>query len=142
MRKPIMPIMAALALAGCMGADLRGIPGLSPETTPPQAEPGRCYARGTSRGTPDDVAIGRPQPSMTIWFETPCALQSGDPGFIKDVQRALQARDLYDGPIHGRYDAATRTAVLRLQDPRGLASSTLSSETATYLGLIALGRDG
>lgn len=77
------------------------------------------------------------QPRRELWFEIPCpAMMTAD--FIRTVQRALAARRLYRGPVHGRMDAATRKAVQRYQAPLGLDSGTLSLDTARKLGLVAV----
>lgn len=136
---------------------------------PPDAVPGACYARGvtpailetvTERveeapavlnpdGTVREPAWFRTRTSTRIvrerlvnWFETPCDLRDQDPDFVMQVQRALQARGLYAGEVHGRYDATTRQAVAAYQTENGLVESgTLSLEAAQRLGLVALGRE-
>ncbi len=82
------------------------------------------------------------RPRAERWFETPCALRRGDPEFVRQIQRALAVRGLYDGPVHGLYDVPTRAAVRSFQQERGLESGTLSTDAAKALGLVALGRDG
>lgn len=74
------------------------------------------------------------------WFETPCADQQ-TPDFIASLQRALEARGVYRGPITGQMDARTRAALRRYQAPSGLDSGIVSLATARDLGLVALGRD-
>ena len=76
-----------------------------------------------------------------IWFETPCATQM-TPEFIASLQRALQVRDLYRGPVNGVMDKRTRAAVRRFQQPEGLDSGILSLGAARRLGLVAVSRDG
>ncbi|MFO6464421.1 peptidoglycan-binding domain-containing protein [Jannaschia sp. KMU-145] len=136
---------------------------------PPDARPGACYARGivpavietVTEQVQEDGAVRGPdgtilspgrfrtvtstrivRPRGEDWFETPCALRAGEPGFVASVQRALAARDLYAGPITGFYDGDTRLAVRAFQTERGLESGTLSTENAKALGLVELGRDG
>jgi hypothetical protein len=72
----------------------------------------------------------------TVWFEVPC----GRPGiaFVATLQRALKARGLYDAPVTGTLDEATRAAVRRYQAPRGIDSATLSLAAARALGLVAV----
>ncbi|WP_167766813.1 peptidoglycan-binding domain-containing protein [Jannaschia formosa] len=74
-------------------------------------------------------------------FETPCALQRRDPDFVMQVQRALQVRGLYDGPVSGDYDRATQAAVAAFQAEEALESAELSTASAQRLGLVVLGRD-
>lgn len=74
------------------------------------------------------------RPRQEAWFEIPCAIGM-TPAFIRSVQRALAARGLYRGPVHGQMDAATRKAVQRYQAPQGLDSGTLSLASARRLGL-------
>lgn len=74
-----------------------------------------------------------------IWFETPCP-EDMTPDFIASVQRALQARGLYAGPIHGEADRNTRRAVRRYQAQEGLNSAVLSMAAARKLGLVAVDR--
>ena len=78
-------------------------------------------------------------PRRNNWFETPCP-DVMTPDFIASVQRALIARAAHPGPVTGRMDAATRSAILRWQTARGTDSATLSLETAQELGLVAVGR--
>lgn len=74
-------------------------------------------------------------------FPTPCRLRDGDPDFIAQIQRALQARGLFRGPITGVYDTGTRTAVQAFQEAtEGLESGTLSLASARRLGLVAVER--
>ncbi|MDJ0826529.1 MAG: peptidoglycan-binding domain-containing protein [Rhodobacter sp.] len=70
-----------------------------------------------------------------LWFEVPCAdLQT--PEFVASLQRALEARDLYRGPITGEMTARTRRAVRAFQKPQGLNSGILSIAAARQLGLV------
>lgn len=73
------------------------------------------------------------------WFETPCP-DVLTPEFNKSLQRALQARSFYRGPITGEMDGATRAAVRRYQKQRGPDSGVLALETARELGLVAVPR--
>lgn len=72
-------------------------------------------------------------------FQTPCPDQI-TPEFTANLQRALLARGLYQGPVTSDLDAATGAAVRRYQEPRGLASAIISLESARALGLIAIER--
>ena len=73
------------------------------------------------------------------WFETPCpdvlTLE-----FNRSLQRALQARGFYGGPITGEMDAATRAAVQRYQSKQGPNSGVLGIKAARDLGLVAVPR--
>jgi hypothetical protein len=75
-----------------------------------------------------------------VIFETPCP-DALTPDLIATLQRALEARGLYRGPITGVMDVPTRLAVRRYQNPRGLPSGLLSIQSARSLGLLATPRD-
>lgn len=78
-------------------------------------------------------------PRMDRWFEIPCPpLFTVE--FVSTLQRALQARGQYSGPITGNLDAATRSAVLAVQTAEGLPSDVLSIEMARELGIVAAPR--
>lgn len=74
------------------------------------------------------------------WFESPCAARQ-DPEFIASLQRALAAREIYDGPVTGQMDRRTQEAVRRYQATNGLNSGILSMDAARNLGLVALERE-
>lgn len=73
-------------------------------------------------------------------FETPCP-DALTPDLIATLQRALEARGVYRGPITGVMDLPTRRAVRRYQNANGLPSGLLSIQTARRLGLLATPRD-
>lgn len=73
-------------------------------------------------------------PRREMWFETVCTADL-TPEFIASLQRALEARGLYAGPIDGEMTAATRAAIRAYQAPQGLASPILSLAAARQLGL-------
>lgn len=73
-------------------------------------------------------------------FETPCP-DALTPDLIATLQRALEARGLYRGPITGVMDLPTRRAVRRYQSANGLPSGLLSIQSARGLGLLATPRD-
>ncbi len=73
-------------------------------------------------------------------FETPCP-DALTPDLISTLQRALDARGLYRGPVTGVMDVRTRQAVRRYQSGRGLPSGLLSIQSARGLGLLATPRD-
>ena len=70
------------------------------------------------------------------WFQTPCGAQL-TPDFIASVQRALQARGHFSGPVTSKMDKRTRVAVRRYQQSKGVNSEVLALSTARELGLIA-----
>ena len=73
-----------------------------------------------------------------VWFRVPCTDDgAGSPGFNATLQRALKARGLYDAPVTGEMDAATREAVRRWQAARGLNSDVVSLAAARALGIVA-----
>lgn len=73
-------------------------------------------------------------------FETPCP-EALTPELIATLQRALDARGLYRGPVTGVMDVATLVAVRRYQTARALPSGLLSMQSARGLGLLATPRD-
>jgi hypothetical protein len=77
------------------------------------------------------------KPRRDTWYEVPCAADL-TPEFNASLQRALEARGYYRGPITGEMDGATQNAVHRYQRDEGLNSKTLSVAAARKLGLIAV----
>ena len=71
-----------------------------------------------------------------VWFRTPCADEM-TPELVETLQRALTARGLYQGPVTGEMDAATRRAVRHFQRRQGLDSGLLSLTAARQLGIVA-----
>lgn len=68
-------------------------------------------------------------------YQVPCP-EVLTPEFIASVQRALAARELYQGPITGSQSEATDEAVRSYQATLGIWSSALSVEAARKLGLL------
>lgn len=104
--------------------------------------PARMNADGTIAALPQYRTEQRQRiitPRTDRWFETPCP-----PAFtvelVSSLQRALQARGLYQGAVNGNMDDTTRRAVLAVQTAQGLRSDVLSIETARELGLVAVPR--
>ncbi len=104
--------------------------------------PAKINADGTVATLPEYRTEQRPRiltPRTDRWFETPCP-----PAFtvelVSSLQRALQARGLYQGAVTGNMDEATRRAVLAVQTADGLRSDVLSIKTARELGLVAVPR--
>ncbi|OWU72600.1 peptidoglycan-binding domain-containing protein [Marinibacterium profundimaris] len=143
---------------------LAGLPGHAP----PGAPPGTCWDRVVSPAVVetetaqvlvepaqlrDDGSVAQPASYRTetrqqivrerqeTWFEALCAdALTGE--FVASLQRALQVRGIYDGPITGLVDTTTREAVLAYQLQDGLDSGTLSLRTARELGLVAVELNG
>lgn len=94
------------------------------------ASPNRaCWARySTSGAAPTNGVIEETA------FRVPCP-ETVTSVFVASLQRALQARDYYSGPITGRPDSATRDAVRAFQRATGFDSPILTLETAQRLGL-------
>lgn len=104
-------------------------------------------ARRDSRGRVIEPAVRvqgehmrETHPAEERLFAVPCPEQM-DAAFIAALQRALQARGYYSGPVSGQMDAATRAAVRRYQAPQGLDSAILSLDAAQQLGLLAVPRE-
>ncbi|MBN2759459.1 MAG: peptidoglycan-binding protein [Rhodobacteraceae bacterium] len=94
------------------------------------ASPNRaCWARySTSGAAPANGVIEETA------FRVPCP-ETVNSVFVASLQRALQARDYYRGPITGQPDSATRDAVRAFQRANGFDSPILTLETAQRLGL-------
>lgn len=75
-----------------------------------------------------------------VLFEVPCP-EMLTPELITTLQRALNARGLYRGPLTGVMDVPTHLAVRRYQSGTGLPSGLLSIQSARALGLLATPRD-
>lgn len=137
---------------------------VAPGQGPADARPGACYGKDTTPATIETVTervlireaqfapgggIVKPAEYATktrqeikgggqpYFFEVPCA-HTMTPEFIASLQRALQARDFYRGPITGRMDRRTLKAVRAFQLPN-FNSDILTMDTARALGLIAVG---
>jgi len=116
---------------------------------PPDADPNACYGRHTTPAVIETITEQVAEPGGTfvtetrariveerreLWFETPCQAET-DPDFITALQRALEARGLYRGPINGDMTRRTRRAIRDFQAPQGLDSPILSLAAARQLGL-------
>lgn len=161
---PALLLAAITVLAACVQPQPGSDVSRAGRYAPPGAPPGTCWSKHTSPAVIETVTsqvmaepaqtgssgqITRPaifrtetsqqivQPRQEIWIEIPCPAMM-TPDFIRSIQRALAARGLYRGPIHGQMDKATRQAVQRYQAPLGLDSGTLSLASARKLGLIAV----
>lgn len=158
---------AALALAGCdPSGPTANAPTTQSGNglAPPGAPKGTCWAKYSSPavietvtrqvlvtpakfnqdGTISALPVYRSEDSQEIvtprqdqWFEIPCP-PSFTVEFVSTLQRALQVRGLYSGPISGNMDEATRTAVRAMQRAKGLDSDVISMETAQSLGLVII----
>ncbi len=98
----------------------------------PENAPRRCWARySLSNGQNRNGSIEE------VAFRVPCP-EVMTSRFIETLQRALAARDHYDGPITGRADSTTRAAVQSYQRANGFNSPILTLETAQRLGLVPI----
>ena len=97
-----------------------------PSEAAPENPPGRCWTQLEDRSAADG--------KTPLWFETPCPADV-DKAFIQSLQRALQARGLFDGPVTGTIGPKTRAAVRGYQIELALDSETLSLAAARRLGL-------
>ncbi|WP_424979671.1 peptidoglycan-binding domain-containing protein [Leisingera sp. S232] len=158
-------LLALLAtLAACVQPQPGGPGSETGRYAPPGAAPGTCWSKHTAPAVIETVTrqvlaepeqqdangrVIRPatfrtetrqeivRPRQEQWIEIPCPAMM-TPDFIRTIQRALTARGLYRGPVHGRMDAATRRAVQRYQAPLGPDSGTLTLTSARRLGLVAV----
>lgn len=157
-------LLLSLALTGCVSPQTGADVSRAGRYAPPGAPPDTCWSRHTSPAVIESVtrqvliepaqlgpegqvlraASFRTEtqqeivtPRRETWIEIPCP-QMMTPDFIRSVQRALAARGLYHGPVHGAMDRATRLAVQRYQAPLGLDSGTLTLASARSLGLVAV----
>ncbi|WP_147103847.1 peptidoglycan-binding domain-containing protein [Tateyamaria sp. syn59] len=166
---PVMA--AALALTACADngtvTSASNIDPISLASAPPGAAPGTCWGKSVTPAVIETVtrkvllqpaqisSDGRVQtppiyktetrqevvqPRRETWYEIICE-DDVTPDFIASVQRALEARGLYTGPITGEMDARTRAAIGRYQSAEGLESKALSIAAARKLGLVAVARD-
>lgn len=119
--RAIVPVVVLLALSACAPKTGLTDPSLRPELT--AAKPADvCSAQVEMQAGP-------------MWFRTICPKQM-TPQFTSSVQRALEIRGDYAGPINGKLDAATLTAITKYQTVRGLPTSDMSYRMAQQLGLI------
>ncbi|MDD7969818.1 peptidoglycan-binding domain-containing protein [Roseinatronobacter alkalisoli] len=95
----------------------------------PQASARLCWARYATRAAQNSDIIEE------VAFRVPCPEQMTT-DFIATLQRALNARGHYDGPINGRTDGQTRAAVQKFQRAQGFDSPILTLDTAQHLGLL------
>ncbi len=135
---------------------------------PPDARPGACYGKDVTPAVIEQVTervlvsppeIG-PQGNILkpaeyeehatqelvtgrepIFFETPCPPR-WTPEFIASIQRALNTRGIYNGPVSGDLDPTTRAAIREFQIARGLNSAILSTDSARALGLVEVDLGG
>ena len=169
-RSLILVMIMAIALLACAPTAVEppaNIDPISRATAPPDAPPGTCWGKTINPAvikTRTQKTLLRPvrisadgqiqaapiyktdtmhtieRPRQQNWFEIPCDAQM-TPDFVASVQRALQARGHYDGPITSEMDRRTRLAVRRYQKTEGFDSEILTAATARKLGLIAVTGD-
>jgi hypothetical protein len=168
-RSGFAALVAVLALGGCQATlpDMAEPVHVSTrDEAPPGAAPGTCWGQDETPAVVETVTeqiivqppelladgtVQRPavyktetrqqivKPRKATWFETPCEADL-TPEFIASLQRALAARGHYRGPVTGRMDARTRSAIRAFQRPQGLDSGMISLAAARQMGLIALDR--
>lgn len=168
-RSGFAAMVAVLALGGCQATlpDMAEPVQVSTrDEAPPGAAPGTCWGQDETPAVVETVTeqiivqppelladgtVQRPavyktetrqqivKPRKATWFETPCEADL-TPEFIASLQRALAARGHYRGPVTGRMDARTRSAIRAFQRPQGLDSGMISLAAARQMGLIALDR--
>jgi hypothetical protein len=136
--RPLLPLLAVLVLAACQGGFDAAAPAERaraadvPPVVPAAVDPDACWAQ-TRVALPQGGAEDR-------LFAVPCPDRL-TPDLWASVQRALQVRGHYAGPVTGAPDAATGEAVRRFQAPLGLDSPVLSLDGARHLGLMPWPRD-
>lgn len=161
-------LAATLVVAACAEngtvTSAANIDPISLSTAPPGAAPGTCWGKDVTPAVVETVtrkvqlqpaqisSDGRVQappiykteslqevvqPRRETWYEIICDADV-TPEFISSVQRALEARGFYRGPITGALDARTRSAIGRFQQSEGLDSKALSIAAARKLGLITV----
>lgn len=139
----------------------------APGEGPPDARPGACYGKDVTPAVIEvvtervevapaqfgtDGTIIAPatyettqtqrvvEPRREIFFEVPCPNLLTEE-FIASLQRALQVRGFYDGPINGQMDDATHEAIRTFQQDQDPPTWILTMESARKLGLVAIDRD-
>lgn len=125
-------LLAALQTAGAASATDVDATRARVETASlslPAAQSRACWARFSTNGaTPNNGVIEETA------FRVPCP-EIVNSAFVASLQRALQVRDYYSGPITGQPDSMTRDAVRAFQRANGFDSPILTLETAQRLGL-------
>ena len=149
----VLLLAACAPLSGGGGLDGPGMIRLTAER-PQGADPDTCWGKKTSPAIIETVereVIQQPavykresvqeivQERVDTWFEVPCADEL-TPEFISSLQRALAARNVYNGPVTGEMSMRTRAALRRFQAPDGFDSDILTIATARKLGLVAVER--
>lgn len=143
---PLLPLV--LALAACQPATFAPPPrkadlgkGMIVGTTPEASEQkeGECWAENKAQVVPAGVKTPEAKgKASTIRFRVPCP-EVMTPEFIMSLQRALQVRGFYSGPVSGTMDAATEAGVRRYQKSLGLDLPVLTLSAAQSLGIAVTG---
>ncbi|MEL6647893.1 MAG: peptidoglycan-binding domain-containing protein [Pseudomonadota bacterium] len=151
----VTAVLAAFVLSACAPNVFELVPEevTTRNVAPPGAAPGTCWGRDATPAVIETVTeqvileeaenpVYQTETSQQIitpredtWFETPCD-DVMTPEFTSSVQRALQARGHYRGPITGRMDGRTQAAIRAYQKPQGLDSGLLSLAAARQMGLM------
>ena len=162
--RAVWAVALAALLAGCVSSDPSLGAGDAMEVPdfasaqiepPPGVNPDSCWVRDIAPAQLEtvtrqvEISPGRfrtetvqviEQERQELIFETPCP-NAMTQDFIATLQRALDARGLYRGPISGVMDVRTLRAVRRYQSSQGLPSGLLSMQAARGLGLLKTPRD-
>ncbi len=131
---------------------------------PPDAPPGTCWnktetpalvqtvtedvlvrpAQMSPEGTIQTPPVYRTETQQVIvaerqstWFQILCS-EDLTPDFVTSVQRALQIRGYYSGPVTGKIDAPTQGAIRRFQSQEQIDTADLGDltvEAAQRMGL-------
>lgn len=138
------PLILALALAACTPTAKVEAPDAAAPAATATAPVATSEQRPRPRPPQYEATAPAPTgaPPATCWarlgkrrVETPCAYELTEE-FVTDLQRALAARQAYDGPVTGRLDAPTRAALQGWQAAQGHDTDILLIATARSFGLI------
>lgn len=136
-RPRALHIGLVLVLAGFTAADMAAAADVdatrarveTASLTPPDSPNRACWARYSTNGAKSANGV-----IEETAFRVPCP-ETVTRTFVASLQRALQVRDYYNGPITGQPDSRTRDAVRAFQRANGFDSPVLTLETTQRLGL-------
>lgn len=166
--KTLYILAAPLLLGACLPASEPAPQPLSSytpgQTAPTNAAPGTCWDKTTTpavvRTVTEDILVQPAQISSTgtvqtppvyrsqtrdvileerkdTWFQIVCASDL-TPEFVSSVQRALELRGHFNGPISGEVGPLTRSAIAKFQTEADIPAADmgkLTIEGARKLGL-------